>query len=95
MKAIGKIKPPVRESANALPLQFIAVFVTDLLWRVFKAFVHFLGSLYEFVMRCQELSLVRLVDIADGALRQALDRIRSHLIHFIHFSLFAQLPVYL
>lgn len=82
MKAMLKIKQPLGESATALPLQLVAAFVTDLLWRVFKAFGHFPASLYEFVTRCQELSLVRLVDIADGALRQALDRIRSHLTHF-------------
>jgi len=63
------------ESANALPLPLIAAFVTDLLWRVCKAFGHFPASLYEFVTRGQELSLVRLVDIADGALRRALNRL--------------------
>jgi hypothetical protein len=52
-----KIKRPLGESATALPLQLIAAFVTDLLWRVFKAFGHFPASLYEVVSRCQELSL--------------------------------------
>jgi hypothetical protein len=79
IKGMLKIKRPLGESANALPLQLVAAFVTDLLWRVFKAFGHFPASLYEFVTRCQELSLVRLVDIMDGALRRALERIRSHL----------------
>jgi hypothetical protein len=83
LKTMLKIKRPLGESANALPLQLIAAFVTDLLWRVFKAFGHFPASLYEFVTRCQELSLVRLADIADGALRHALERIRQH---------FTQLP---
>jgi Transposase DDE domain len=78
IKTMLKIKRPLGESATALPLQLIAAFVTDLLWRVFKAFGHFPASLYEFVTRCQELSLVRLADIADGALRQALERIRHH-----------------
>ena len=84
IKGMLKIKRPLGESANALPLQLIAAFVTDLLWRVFKAFGQFPASLYEFVTRCQELSLVRLADIADGVLRQALERIRYH---------FNQLPV--
>jgi hypothetical protein len=84
IKGMLKIKRPLGESANALPLQLIAAFVTDLLWRVFKAFGHFPASLYEFVTRCQELSLVRLTDIAEGTLRQALERIRQH---------FSQLPV--
>jgi hypothetical protein len=79
LKTMLKIKRPLGESATALPLQLIAAFVTDLLWRVFKAFGHFPASLYEFVTRCQELSLVRLADLADGALRQALERVRQHL----------------
>jgi hypothetical protein len=79
IKAMLKIKRPLGESATALPLQLIAAFVTDLLWRVFKAFGHFPASLYEFVTRCQELSLVRLADLTDGALRRALERIRYHL----------------
>ena len=79
MKAMLKIKHPLGESATALPLHLIAAFVTDLLWRVFKAFGHFPASLYEFVTRCQELSLVRLVDIANGALRRALTTIWRYL----------------
>jgi Transposase DDE domain len=81
LKTMLKIKRPLGEGANALPLQLIAAFVTDLLWRVFKAFGHFSASLYEFVTRCQELSLVRLADITDGALRRALARIRYYLSH--------------
>jgi hypothetical protein len=79
LKGMLKIKRPLGESATALPLQLIAAFVTDLLWRVFKAFGHFPASLYEFVIRCQELSLVRLADLADGALRHALERVGQHL----------------
>jgi hypothetical protein len=79
IKGMLKIKRPLGESANALPLQLIAAFVTDLLWRVFKAFGHFPASLYEFVTRCQEMSLARLADIADGTLRQALEKVRQHL----------------
>jgi hypothetical protein len=81
LKTMLKIKRPLGESAPALPLQLLAAFVTDLLWRVFKAFGHFPASLYECVTRCQELSLVRLVDIADGALRQALEHIHDHFTH--------------
>jgi hypothetical protein len=72
-------KRPLGESATALPLQLIAAFVTDLLWRVCKAFGHFPARLYEFVARCQDMSLARLADVADGALRQALERVRQHL----------------
>lgn len=77
-------KRPLGESATALPLQLLAACVTDLLWRVFKAVGHFPASLSEFVTRCQELSLVRLTDIAEGSLQQALERIRQH---------FSQLPM--
>jgi Transposase DDE domain len=79
LKTMLKIKRPLGESASALPLQLVTAFVTDLLWRVFKAFGHFPASLYEFVTRCQELSLVRLADITDGAFRRALARIWHHL----------------
>lgn len=79
-----KLKRPVGERANALPLHLIAAVVTDLLWRVFKALGHCPASLYEFVTRCQELSLGRLADVAEGALRHALERIRQH---------FSQLPL--
>jgi hypothetical protein len=81
MKGMLKLKQPLGESATALPLQLIAAFVADLLWRVFKTFGHFPASLYEFVMRCQELSLVRLADMTTGALRRALERIHDHLTH--------------
>jgi hypothetical protein len=81
LKGMLKIKQPLGESATALPLQLIAAFGTDLLWRVFKACGHFPASLYEFVTRCQELSLVRLADVTDGALRRALERIRYHMFH--------------
>jgi Transposase DDE domain len=90
IKGMLKIKRPLGESATALPLQLIAAFVTDLLWRVFKAFGHFPASLYEFVTRYQELSLVRLADIAAGALRQALERIRQH---FNQLPVLSQMPL--
>lgn len=78
-KGMRKLKRPLGERANALPLQLIAACVTDLLWRVFNACGHFPASLYEVVTRCQEMSLARLADIADGTLRQALERVRQHL----------------
>jgi hypothetical protein len=90
LKGMLKIKRLLGESAHALPLQLIAAFVTDLLWRVFKAFGHFPASLYEFVTRCQELSLVRLTDIAEGTLRQALERIRRH---FTQLPMLSQMPL--
>jgi Transposase DDE domain len=90
LKAMLKIKRPLGESATALPLQLTAAFVTDLLWRVFKAFGHFPASLYEFVTRWQELSLARLADISDGALRRALVRIWHH---FNHLPLLSQSPL--
>jgi DDE family transposase len=83
LKTMLKIKRPLGERATALPLQLSAAFVTDLLGRVCKACGHFPARRYAFVTRGQELSLVRLADIADGALRQALERIRHH---------FTQLP---
>jgi Transposase DDE domain len=79
IKALLKIKRPLGETANALQLQILGAFVADLLWRVFKAFGHFPKSLYEFVTRYQELSLVRVVDLPAGAFRRALEVILAHL----------------
>ena len=79
IKAMLKIKEPLGERANALQLQIVAAFVTDLLWRAFKTFGGFRGSLYEFVTRCQELSLVRIADLVDRAFRQALEAILKRL----------------
>lgn len=75
IKALLKVKRPLGQTANALQLQIIAAFVCDLLWRVFKALGHFPKTLYEFVMRYQELSLVRVADVPFGAFRRALDAI--------------------
>jgi Transposase DDE domain len=90
LKTRLKIQRPLGESANALPLQLIAAFVTDLLWRVFNAVGHFPASLYEFVSRCQGLSLGRLTDIADGALRQARESVRHH---FTQLPVLSQMPL--
>ena len=56
-------------------------------YRVFKACGPFPASLSQVVARCQELSLVRLTEIKDGALRRALERVR---LHFTHSSLHPQ-----
>jgi len=79
IKGMLKIKEPLGESAKALQIQIVAAFVTDLLWRAFKTFGGFAGSLYEFVTRCQEMSLVRISDLADRAFRRALVAILKRL----------------
>lgn len=79
IKAMLKIKEPLGRTHNALQIQIVAAFVTDLLWRVFKTFGRFPHSLYEFVTRCQEMSLARLADITDGEFRQALEAVLKHL----------------
>jgi hypothetical protein len=82
IKALLKIKRPLGETANALQLQILGAFVADLLWRVFKALGHFPKSLYEFVTRYQELSLVQVAAIPLGTFRQALEAILKHLNRF-------------
>jgi Transposase DDE domain len=74
IKALFKIKEPLGRSEQALPVQIIGAFVTDLLLRAFKQSSGFTSSLYEFVTRCQEASLTALGQIPKGsALRQALE----------------------
>jgi hypothetical protein len=75
VKQMFKIKRPLGESENALPVQIVSAFVTDLLLRVFKHSSGFTSSLYEFVSNCQELSLVPLKELTNGALRRALETI--------------------
>lgn len=58
LKRLYKVKEPLGRSSNALPLQIVAAFVTDLLLRVFKQSGGFQGSLYEFVTTCRDLALV-------------------------------------
>jgi hypothetical protein len=75
VKQMFKIKRPLGESENALPVQIVSAFVTDLLLRAFKHSSGFTSSLYEFVSTCQELSLVPLKELANNALRRALETI--------------------
>jgi IS4 transposase len=75
VKQMFKIKRPLGESENALPVQIVSAFVTDLLLRAFKHSSGFTSSLYEFVSTCQELSLVPLKELTKGALRRALETI--------------------
>ena len=58
VKQMFKIKRPIGNSENALPVQIVSAFVTDSLLRAFKHSSGFTSSLYEFVSSCQELSLV-------------------------------------
>jgi Transposase DDE domain len=73
VKQMFKIKRPLGESENALPVQIVSAFVTDLLLRVFKHSSGFTCSLYEFVSNCQEFSLVPLKELTKGTLRRALE----------------------
>ena len=75
VKQMFKLKRPLGESENALPVQIVSAFVTDLLLRAFKHSSGFTSSLYEFVSNCQELSLVPLKELTNGALRRALETI--------------------
>jgi DDE family transposase len=72
VKQMFKIKRPLGNSENALPVQIVSAFVTDLLLRAFKHSSGFTSSLYEFVSNCQELSLVPLQELANNTLRRAL-----------------------
>jgi hypothetical protein len=67
-----KIKRPIGESENALPVQIVSAFVTDLLLRAFKHSSGFTSSLYEFVNTCQELSLVPLKELTQGDLTSSI-----------------------
>jgi hypothetical protein len=75
VKQMFKIKRPIGESGNALPVQIVSAFVTDLLLRAFKHSSGFTSSPYEFVSNCRELALVPLKALAHGALRRALETI--------------------
>jgi DDE family transposase len=75
VKQMFKIKRPLGESENALPVQIVSAFVTDLLLRAFKHSSGFTSSLYEFVSHCQEFSLVPLKELTQGILRRALETI--------------------
>ena len=76
IKLLFKIKEPLGRSEHALPVQIVGAFVTDLLLRAFQQSSGFTRSLYEFVTRCQEVSLVPLTNLpASSALRTALEAI--------------------
>src|SRR5437764_13824938 len=60
----------VGRSENALPLQIVAAFVTDLPLRAFKHCGGFKGKLYEFVTTCRDLALVPVARL--GSLREVL-----------------------
>jgi hypothetical protein len=70
LKRVYKIKEPLGRSENALPLQIVAAFVTDLLLRAFKHCGGFKGKLYEFVTTCRDLALVPIARL--GSLREVL-----------------------
>ena len=69
VKQMFKIKRPLGNSGNALPVQIVSAFVTDLLLRAFKHSSGFTSSLYEFVSNCQEFSLVPLKELANNGNR--------------------------
>lgn len=75
VKQLFKLKRPLGESENALPLQIVSAFMTDLLLRAFKHSSGFTSSLYDFVSSCQELSLVPLKELTNTALQQALEAV--------------------
>ncbi|MBA3711271.1 MAG: hypothetical protein H0W76_02345 [Pyrinomonadaceae bacterium] len=76
LKAMSKIKEPLGRGATALPVQVVGAFITDLVLRAFKHSSGFTSSLYEFVTRCQEVSLTALSQLpASSALRTALEAI--------------------
>jgi len=78
IKATFKIKEPLGRSENALPVQIVGAFVTDLLLRAFKHSGGFRSTLYEFVTRCQEMSLVALKDLpTTSAFRKALETVQT------------------
>jgi hypothetical protein len=63
LKRVYKVKEPLGRSQQALPLQIVAAFVTDLLLRAFKHGGGFKGTLYEFVTTCRDLALVPLAGL--------------------------------
>jgi hypothetical protein len=76
LKYMFKVKEPLGRSEQAMPVQIVGAFVTDLLLRAFKQSSSFTGSHYEFVARCQEVSLTSVDQIPEeSALRKALEAI--------------------
>jgi hypothetical protein len=78
LKRIYKVKEPLGESENALPLQIVAAFVTDLVLRAFKHSGGFKGALYDFVKTCREIALIPISGVI-GGMRQALEAALYHL----------------
>jgi len=89
IKGVFKIKEPIARNENALQVQIITALIADLIFKVFKKIGNFPGALYEFVVRCQESSLVPLHDLADGPLRRALELIYFN---FLSVNLLSQRP---
>ena len=75
LKGVFKIKEPIGRSENACQIQIITALIADLLLKVFKKVGGYPGSLYDFVVRIQEMSLVPLSDLAEGLLRSALEKV--------------------
>lgn len=76
VKKLYKVKRPLGRSEDALQVQLIATFVTDLLLRAFHSSGGFTKGLYQFVVDCQEFCLTPLVCLdAAKALRQALEKV--------------------
>jgi putative transposase len=75
IKGVFKIKEPIARNENGLQVQIITALIADLMFRVFKKVGNFPGTLYEFVVRCQEMSLVPWSNLANGSLRRALELI--------------------
>lgn len=63
IKRLYKIKEPLGRSENALPLQIVAAFVTDLLLRVFKHAGGLQGTLYGFIRTARAVALVPLAQL--------------------------------
>lgn len=72
LKSIFKLKQPISRNQNGFQIQVITALITDLILKVFKQVGHFSASLYEFVVRCQEFSLLPVSSLADGLFRRSL-----------------------
>jgi hypothetical protein len=70
LKRLYKVQNPLGRSENALPLQIVAAFITDLLFRVFKQGSGYKKSLYEFITTCRDMALVPVTLL--GSLKSAL-----------------------
>jgi hypothetical protein len=63
IKRLYKIKEPLGRSENALPLQIVAAFVTDLLLRVLKHAGGLKATLYGFIRTARAVALVPLTQL--------------------------------